>query len=152
MIALMISGIILSRYVFAFLSISGGMPFARTMHIVASYWGFVLMSMHMGLHWGMIIEITCKLTKKKKLLKVSIWILRAAAAAIAVYGAICFYKENIVSYMFLKNQFAFFDFEQSSVSVFAENIAMMGLWTFVAYYAAKLIQKPLYKKRRQNAL
>lgn len=55
MICLMASGIIMSRHVFAFLPIRGGMGTARLVHMTASYWGFVLMAFHLGLHWGMIL-------------------------------------------------------------------------------------------------
>ena len=51
---------------------------------------------------------------------------------------------DIVSYLFLKNQFAFFDFEQTAVSVFLEYIAMMGLWIFAGYYFMKGVSRLLY--------
>lgn len=80
------SGIILSRYVFAALPINGGMATARVMHLAGSYWGFVLMSVHLGFHWGMIMGMFRKLFggKGSALL---VWILRLLAAGIAVYGA-----------------------------------------------------------------
>lgn len=52
MVGLMVSGVILSSYVFAALPIRGRMGFARLLHMAASYWGFVLMALHLGLHWG----------------------------------------------------------------------------------------------------
>lgn len=52
MTGLMVSGIMLSNHVFAFLDIHGGMSFARLLHMAASHWGFVLMALHLGLHWG----------------------------------------------------------------------------------------------------
>ena len=55
MIGLMISGIMMSREVFAFLPIEGGMGFARILHMISAYWGFILMSIHLGFHWGMIM-------------------------------------------------------------------------------------------------
>lgn len=55
MLGLMVSGIILSRKVFAFLPISGGVAFARSLHIVSAFWGFVLMAFHLGLHWNMVL-------------------------------------------------------------------------------------------------
>lgn len=51
------SGIVMSRHLFAFLPIRKGMALARVMHLSGSYWGFVLMSLHLGLHWGMVIGI-----------------------------------------------------------------------------------------------
>ena len=55
MLGLMISGILLSNHVFAFLGIHGSLSFARLLHMASAYWGFVLMSLHLGLHWGMIL-------------------------------------------------------------------------------------------------
>lgn len=57
MLAMMYSGIVLSRYVFAFLPINGGMALARKLHMLGSYWGFLLMSLHLGLHWNMVLGV-----------------------------------------------------------------------------------------------
>ena len=54
MLCLAYSGIVMSHYVFDFVSILGQMALARQMHMAASYWGFVLMSVHLGFHWGMV--------------------------------------------------------------------------------------------------
>lgn len=134
------SGIVMSRHLFAFLPIDRGMALARVMHLAGSYWGFVLMSLHLGLHWGMIIGMFRKLTGGKRL-PVLVWSLRLFAAMIAGYGAYCFIGADIFSYMFLKTEFVFFDFEKSAFSVFSEYIAMMGLWIFVGYYIAKGLGK-----------
>ena len=125
---------------------------ARSMHMAASYWGFVLMSVHLGMHWGMIVGMFRRLLKGRKIPAVAVWGLRLAAAAIAGYGLICFIQKDIVSYMFLKNQFVFFDFEQSAISVFAEYIAMMGFWIFVSFYMSRGIGKisGKHSKRREK--
>ncbi|MDE7254304.1 MAG: DUF4405 domain-containing protein [Acetatifactor sp.] len=137
MLCLGFSGIVMSRHVFAMLSIHGPMATARTMHLAASYWGFVLMSVHLGLHWGMILGRCRKLTGGREQPPVVIWILRGMAVLIAVYGLYFFGRKNIISYMFLRAQFVFFDFEQSAAAVFAEHIAMMGFWIVAAYYMSK---------------
>ena len=146
MLCLGFSGIVMSRHVFAALPIKGPMATARTMHLAASYWGFVLMSVHLGLHWGMIIGMFKKILKGKKFPEAAVCIIRAIALAIAIYGLTCFVHADIFSYMFLKNQFVFFDFEQSAISVFAEYTAMMSFWVFIGYYIAKLIRKLFNKK------
>lgn len=137
MLCLGFSGIVLSRHVFAMLSIHGPMATARTMHLAASYWGFVLMSVHLGLHWGMIPGMCRKLTGGRENLPVVTWILRGMAVLIAVYGLYLFGRRNIISYMFLRVHFVFFDYEQSAAVVFAEHIAMMGFWIVAAYYMSK---------------
>lgn len=130
------SGIVMSRHVFKFLNITSGMAVARRMHLCVSYWGFVLMSLHLGAHWGVILA---KFPKAKK--SALMWIFRIISAAVSVYGAVVFVKSNIVSYMLLKTEFAFLDFEKSAVLVFAEYIAMMILWAVIGYYLAKILRK-----------
>ena len=78
--------------------------------------------------------------------EISMWIARIAAVAIAGYGLFCFISADIPSYMYLKNQFVFFDFEKSAVSVFAEYAAMMGFWVFVGYYITNGTRKIVSKK------
>ena len=48
------SGIILSNYIFAGLRIRGWSALVRQAHMLCSYWGFLLMSLHLGLHWSMV--------------------------------------------------------------------------------------------------
>lgn len=102
--------------------------------MAASYWGFVLMSIHLGMHWGVITGMFRRLLKGRKMPVAAVWGLWLVAAVIAGYGLVCFIQKDIVSYMFLKNQFVFLDFEQGAVSVFAEYIAMMGFWIFASFY------------------
>ena len=137
MLCLVYSGIVMSHYVFDFISVSGAMALARQMHMAASYWGFILMSVHLGFHWGMVMGMAGRIARDRKIPRGIPWIFRIIAIVIAIYGAICFYRADIISYMFLKNQFAFFDFEQTAVFVFSEYIAMMGLWVFIGYYFMK---------------
>ena len=141
MLCLGFSGIVLSRHIFAGLPIQGPMATARTMHLAASYWGFVLMSIHLGFHWSMVLGLFRRLWSRKKTPATFVWLMRFIAIFIAGYGAYCFHKENILSYMFLKQEFVFFDFEQSAVSVFAGYITMMGLWVFIGFYTVKGLRK-----------
>ncbi len=82
MFGLMVSGMILSREVFAFLPISGGIALARPLHVLSAFWGFVLMALHLGLHWNMILGMVRKATGPvaSKPLRI---LLRIAAALVA---------------------------------------------------------------------
>ena len=149
MLSLAYSGVVLSRHVFDFLSITRGMALARVMHLSVSYWGFVLMSLHIGLHWGMVVGMFHKLAGGKRR-PVLVGIARLLAVAIAVYGAVCFRQANIFSYMFVKVEFVFFDYEKSAALVFAEYIAMMGTWIFTGYYVQKGIGRLAAGKRQKK--
>ena len=53
------------RYALSFIPLGGSMALARQIHMAASYWGFVLMSIHAGLHYGMIVDIAGKAVKDR---------------------------------------------------------------------------------------
>lgn len=150
MLCLGFSGIVLSRHAFAGLPIHGPMATARTLHLAASYWGFVLMSIHLGVHWSMVLGMFSRLWSRKKTPAAFVWLMRFIAIFIAGYGVYCFHKQKIVSYMFLKQEFVFFDFQQSAVSVFAEYITMMGLWVFISFYTVKGLRKITSQSRRKE--
>ena len=53
MFGLIISSLIFLDYIPLFLKTSfpNLINFARTLHLLSAYWGFILISMHLGLHW-----------------------------------------------------------------------------------------------------
>ena len=148
MLSAMISAVIISREVFAFLPISGGRSFGRTLHMLAAYWGFVFLSLHLGLHWSIMTGMAGKLCKKQS--RIRAWILRIAAAGIAVYGAFAFVTRQIPGYMFLRSQFVFFDFEEPLVFFFLDYLAVMGLFVWIGHYLAKALLCCIKKGRKEG--
>lgn len=140
MLGTMVSAVILSREVFAFLPVSGGVSLARPLHILCAFWGFVLMSLHLGLHWNMILGMVRKMTGPilSKPLRV---ILRVFTVAAAIYGIYAFAKNQFLSYMLLTSSFVFFDFERPVFLFFTEYLAIMVLFVFLAHYVAKGLKK-----------
>ena len=143
MIGSMVSGIVLSRYVFASLNIHGGMALARSVHMLCAYWGFVFMSLHLGFHWNMMIGMAGRQFSKKmgQYTKAGIIIMRVFAVLIAGYGCIAFIKRDIWNYMTLKNHFAFFDFSEPVIFFLLDYLAVMGLFVFIGYYLSKGLLK-----------
>lgn len=149
MLEMMISGVILSREFFDFLPISGGVAFARSLHVVSAFWGFVLMAFHLGLHWNMVSGMVKNAVGTVPSGPVPV-LLRAAAGFIAGYGAYAFVKNQILSYMFYTTHFVFFDFEKPVWLFFAEYIAIMGLFVFLAHYVSRGMQR-LSGRRKELA-
>lgn len=141
MLGSMVSGVILSRHVFAFLPIEGGRAFARSLHMVCGYGGFVLMSFHLGIHWAMMLGIAGKHTRIAFGNSRWKWLLRGMGAAIAAYGAYAFVKREIGSYIFWKNQFVFFDFEEPLFLFLLDYLAVMGLFVFAGHYISLLLKR-----------
>ena len=93
MIGSAIRGIVISRHALAFLPIHGGTSWAWTLRILSGYWGFVFISFHIGLHWGMMINGMKKIFKK--LSAVRSWIVRVIGWMIDGYGVYAFIKRDI---------------------------------------------------------
>ena len=51
-LASMVSGIMLSNKLYTFLPRISGTSIARSVHMVCAYLNFILMSLHLGLHWN----------------------------------------------------------------------------------------------------
>ena len=137
MLGSMVSGIIMSRHALKFLNITSGQLWARTVHLLSAYWGFIIISLHLGLHWNIMLNMTERMFKKPS--KVRKWVMRMIGAAIAGYGVFAFIKREIGSYMILKNQFVFFDFGEPLILFLLDYIAVMGLFVFVGHYLAKVL-------------
>lgn len=145
-LGLMVSGIMMSRYVFGFLRVSGGVAIARTLHHVSTYWFFVLISMHLGFHWSMIMGILRKVFAKGKPSRTRTVILRIIALLIAAFGIYAFMEHQMGAYMLNQIQFSFFDYDQSPFLFFLEYIAVKGLFTAAGHY----LSLALKRKRRES--
>lgn len=135
MVGSMYSGVVLSEHALSFLPIKGGRAFAREVHMIAAYWGFVLMSLHLGLHWSMMMGMAKQYIKEFS--AAGKWLLRGIAALIAGYGVYAFIQREIGRYMLLKNHFAFFDFEEPLISFLVDYLAVMVLFVWVSHYFFK---------------
>lgn len=54
MLALLVTSLLISRSVFGFLQLSGGY-IARQIHGLAAYWALIIVSVHVGIGWSMIM-------------------------------------------------------------------------------------------------
>ena len=140
MLGSMISGIVISRHALVFLPITGGQSWARTLHMLSAYWGFVMMSLHLGLHWNIMLAMAGKMVKKPSVLRT--WSLRIAGCLIAAYGAYAFVRRDVGRYMTLMDQFAFFDFSEPLILFLLDYMAIMGLFVFIGHYLARATMHP----------
>ncbi len=151
MLAQMYSGIVMSRYVFAFLPGTGGMSLARRLHILGAYWGFLLMSVHLGLHWNMILGMLRKALKIKSKTKSPSMIAFAAGLTISGYGIWVFISRGFPTCLFLKSEFVFLDYSEPKIFFYMDYLALMGLCIFIAHYSTKLMEQ-LQKRRSHNGI
>ena len=140
MLGMMVSGIMLSNHVFDFLHLHGGMSFARILHMAASYWGFVLMALHLGLHWGIFMGLARKAFKWRRSSRMRKILLPVFGAGIAIYGLTVFFRRDLLTYMLVRTQFVFLDFGEPVPLFYLDYLAMMGTFIFLAYYVSRLLR------------
>ena len=105
--------------------------FARQFHLAMSYWSFVLMGLHLGLH----IPAMAAGLKWSPKVKNAVLVL---SAAVSCAGAWLFIKNGFADYLFFRTHFAFFDDGKSAAQVFAENAAVLVLFVCLGALAARL--------------
>ena len=113
--------------------------------MLSAYWGFVLMSLHLGLHWNMMLGAMGKAIKGTSAAR--IWILRIIAIAVAFYGVYAFVKRDIWDYMLLRVHFVFFDYDEPLFFFLLDYIAVMSLFIFVGHYLAVFLRRYGRKKK-----
>lgn len=149
-IFLMISGIILSNHLFTFLNIQGGLGFARIAHLLASHWYYLFMSLHIGLHAGMIAN---KIAQKKDAASESSneeskpqssarkIIFHAFVALACAYGLYAFIIRGVWKYLFLQQQFFFFDLERGYILFVIDYISIIILFATISHLVAARLKK-----------
>lgn len=131
MIGSAVSGVMLSRHLFSAFEFSGTSA-AREIHMLCGYWNFVLMSLHLGLHWSMILGMLGKkIPIKKPAVK---WLLRILGLVIAVYGIYALTQRQMHEYLFGITKFAFIDESEPVVFFLIDYLAIMGLFVIISHY------------------
>ena len=137
-----LSGMMMSRFATPFMN--GILPSSvvRQGHLALSHWSFVLMGLHLGLHFGIVTS-----RMKNRTVKI---VLGIVMTGISVYGFYLFFKSDMLNYMLFKNPFAFLDYSKQWWLVILENLAMLLAWGFAAYLLS-LFMRSITKKEKRKA-
>lgn len=117
----------------------GSMRLAREAHMACAYWGFLLMSFHMGMHWDMFQGMARRLAPVFPR-KGTGTALAALGTAIALYGFYALYARNWADYLFLQSEFVFFDYEEGAFSFYGDHLAIMGCAIWCAVKISRFIR------------
>ena len=128
-----LGGMSMSNFAVPFMNGIIDLSFAKTTHLALSFWSFILMGLHLGLH---LPAMTAKI-KPDKTLRI---ILTTVFALIAVFGLFLFFKNRIYRYISFSTHFAAFDYDKAPVLVFIENLAVMFFFVFAGANTVRLIK------------
>ncbi len=131
-------GMSMSGYAVPFLYGMAPAFFARRAHLSLSYWAFVLMGLHLGMH---IPAMTAGLKLKDRTRA----ILTCIFTCIGGIGFWLFLRNGILDYLFLRVPFAFLDYEKAGWLVLLENLLMLTFWIFIGTQAARIFRNTAKK-------
>ncbi len=97
---------------------------ARRLHLAFSYWSFLLMGLHLGLH---LPAMTASIRPGKTVGTV----LTCVFTLIAGCGLWLFFRDGIPGYLFFRAMFAHFDYAKAGALVFLENLAELIFFVFL---------------------
>ena len=117
--------------------------FARRFHLSMSYWSFVLMGFHLGLHVPA-MAAGWKMNGKVKTILGAVFTLNAG------FGLWLFVKNGIPGYLFFRTPFVFFDYGKSGPAVFAENLAILTAFAFLGACCASLTKGGKKEGKKQK--
>lgn len=136
-VLLAVSGVMLSNYVFAFLQIESGIGFARPVHLAVSHWYYILIALHFSLHAGAVFS-GLKLKEKTRSVRV---IVNCAVGALSLYGLFAFVQLGLWKYMFLAQEFFFFDMQRGFVLFVLDYVSIFVMFAAAGYWVNKGVLK-----------
>lgn len=127
-------GMSMSTHAVPFLNGMVPVMFAKQMHLSMSFWSFILMGLHLGLH----IPLIAAGLKSCPKIKTAATIIFAVISCMGLY---LFLKNNIPQYIFFRTHFAILDYEKAAVLVLLENLTMLMFFAFIGDQAANLLRR-----------
>lgn len=122
-----VSGILMSKHLYTFLPALPVSAWARSVHMLLAYWGYILLSIHAGTH---LIAPLRKLHGKNRKIFVTIC---AIMSCISAYGCAAFIKRGFPGYMSGRTMFAFLDYSEPRGYFFLDYLAIMILFMMAGY-------------------
>lgn len=136
MLALLVTSVLISNALSGIMSSYGGFA-ARQIHTLAAYWTLVIVSVHLGLRWPMLLGVVRKLFGMSGARAARTLVLRVMAAAIAIHGVWSSFVLGLGGKLSMQMTLDWWNFEESVAGFFIHCIAIAGLCIFLTYYAMK---------------
>ena len=145
MVAIIVSALLVSRHVFGFLGLHMR-ALGRRIHMPATMWGFVLIGLHLGLHWNRVLAGMRK-KRQGKGSRAAVLAAQIALLLFAAFGVYEFIARELWMELFGLREFAFLAYGETLPLFFASYVAILFVWAGCSYYLNKLLRG----KRRSNA-
>ena len=140
-----VSGVLMSKHILTGVALDGASADLRSIHMSFAYWGFVLLSIHVGLH-----AASSAASPKKSAEGVKIKAPVIIAVIVSAYGLYAFIRRGIADYLLFRVQFAYFDPSASSLLFMLDYAAIMVLIATLTYGIHKLVLHRTHSLKTKN--
>lgn len=130
---MLISGTVNSHLIAEWLGLAGDV-LPREIHTTAAYWFLVLMSIHLGMHWRLVMAETRKLFRLSQATGLRLILLRLCAASVSGFGVYAALERNLLAKLVAYFSFDYWDFGQSVLGYFGQYLAIVGAFVLLAHY------------------
>jgi hypothetical protein len=138
MLALLVTSILISNTLSGVMSAFGGFT-VRQIHTLAAYWVLVIVAIHLGLRWPMIMSAARGLIGIAGRSKARTIVLRVAAAAIAAHGVWSSLVLGLGTKLTMQVSLDWCNFEESVFGFFVHCVAVVGLYVALTHYGMKAL-------------
>ena len=116
-------------------------------HLITSTWTFILMSVHLGLHWSIFVGIASKGDLPDGLKTALKWVFRIILCVIVLYGIYIFVERRFWEEMLLLIDYQKeYDYSKTPLVYIVESIALSVVFVSITYYIKKIFLKIWQKK------
>ena len=139
MAVVLLSSIPISRDIFAFFPKNNNMILLQ-IHVMTSYWGFILMAVHIGMSWGTIINAVRKMTGITSTNPIRTIVFRVLAVLIVVYGVQASFEREMLYKLTVYNPFGWNN-DNYYLGFLLDHLSIMGIYISGTHYALKFVRK-----------
>ncbi|WP_159996364.1 DUF4405 domain-containing protein [Roseomonas sp. 18066] len=147
MLALLVTSVLISNALSGVLSAFGGFTL-RQIHSLAAYWVLVIVAVHLGLRWPMIMAVARGLLGIETASRPRALALRLLAAAVAAQGVWSALVLGLAGRLSMQVSLDWWNFEESVAAFFLHCLAIMGLCVAVTHYGLQGCRRLARQARR----
>lgn len=147
MAVLLVTSVLISNALPDLMSSFGGFT-VRRIHTLAAYWALVIVAVHLGLRWPLIMGATRRLLGLSAPNVGRTRALRLVALAVAIHGVWSAIELGLGAKLAMQVSLDWWNFEKSVAGFFVHCVAVAGLCIAVTHYALRWLPRRRRTARR----
>lgn len=136
MLALLLTSVLISKALAPYLPAWGGFT-VRQIHTLAAYWVLLIVAIHLGLRWPMLMGVARNMLGIKGTNPLRTLVLQTLAGTIAIHGIWSFVQLGLGAKLSMQMTLDWWNFEEAVAGFFIHCMAIAGLVMVVTYYGLR---------------